>query len=253
MNGTGHISVHTLRRVRAGELDVTEVQAIRAHAEVCGECSAKERSLDAEAQDFARHISFDRFASGVERAARRPRETQLPRAVMALAASLLVVFGATLVLRAQDDSRGGFNNLKGGAQISLQIASRDGSQRTGLSNTIEALAPGDRVAIGYQADGLRFITALSIDERGEVTPLYPESGFSMRAEGGAGMQYLPDSLEFTGSGTERVIVLLSDEPLSMIALIDAARRAYEKTGGDLGLLSHLDVPGEQFHRTLLKP
>jgi hypothetical protein len=43
-----------------------------------------------------------------------------------------------------------------------------------------------------------------------VTPLYPEAGPSLPALSDARTHYLPGSLEFTGKGTERLIVILSD-------------------------------------------
>ena len=73
-------------------------------------------------------------------------------------------------------------------------------------------------------------SSLSIDDRGEVTPLYPEQGASLAAGRGAASatRYLPDSLELTGAGIERIIVVLSDQPIDVEAARRAARAAYER-------------------------
>ena len=67
------------------------------------------------------------------------------------------------------------------------------------------------------------------------------------------MEYLPESLEFTGHGAERVFVILSDQPLQMAEVLNAAERAFEASGRDVTKMRKLEVPGEQFARTLLKP
>jgi hypothetical protein len=67
------------------------------------------------------------------------------------------------------------------------------------------------------------------------------------------MVFLPDSLEFTGSGAERVIVILSDDRLQVSAAVEAARKSYQAAGGDLSGMAPLQLPGEQFSRTVQKP
>jgi hypothetical protein len=65
--------------------------------------------------------------------------------------------------------------------------------------------------------------------------------------------FLPDSLELTGAGIERIIVVLSDQPIDVEVARKAARAAYDRAAGDLGRLSKLELPGEQFTRTFAKP
>ena len=62
-----------------------------------------------------------------------------------------------------------------------------------------------------------------------------------------------DSLELTGKGTERIIVVLSDQPIDVEVARRAARAAYQRAGGDVTRLPKLDLPGEQFVRTFAKP
>src|SRR3954463_7389902 len=65
-----HIGELTLRRRRAGEPLGSDAPAIEAHATSCADCRARIRALDDEPRRFEQEISFDRFAAGVERAAR---------------------------------------------------------------------------------------------------------------------------------------------------------------------------------------
>ena len=65
-----HIGELTLRRRRAGEALGPDGPAIEAHATACADCRARIRALDDEQRRFEEEISFDRFAAGVERAAR---------------------------------------------------------------------------------------------------------------------------------------------------------------------------------------
>src|SRR5438552_16616950 len=65
-----HIGELTLRRRRAGEALGPDAAAIDAHAASCADCRARIRALDDEQRRFEQEISFDRFAAGVERAAR---------------------------------------------------------------------------------------------------------------------------------------------------------------------------------------
>ena len=128
-------------------------------------------------------------------------------------------------------------------------------QRTARVDATEPLSAGERLRIGYQTGGHRYLLSLSIDEHGEVTPLYPEKGASLTVPAGvpSATHFLPDSLELTGAGLERIIVVLSDQPVDMQAARQAARAAYNRAGGDLGHLPRLDLPGEQFTRTFAKP
>ena len=65
-----HIGELALRRRRAGEALGSDGPAIEAHATSCADCRARIRALDDEQRRFEQEISFDRFAAGVERAAR---------------------------------------------------------------------------------------------------------------------------------------------------------------------------------------
>jgi Domain of unknown function (DUF4384) len=246
-----HPGALTLRRLHAGEAVGADVQA---HASTCAECQARLKTFTEEQQRFEEGIPFERFAAGVERAARTPREVQRPRApwlqvVLSLAALLLFAVGFGQFVGIDE---GGRNRLKSGGDIEVVIAGA-GPQRSASPTSPEPLARGERVRIGYSAGTWHYLAVLSIDEAGQVTPLYPERGTSLPIAPEGPKAWLPDSLEFTGSGLERVVVVMTQDPTDMQVLAKEAKRRYDEAQGELGKMNDLAVPGDQFHRTFLKP
>jgi len=262
MTSETHVQELALRRLFAGELGDTDRPAIEAHTAGCARCRARLKEIGDEQRRFEQDISFDRFAAGVERAARTPRRVPaqkspamrwaFPAFALAAAAALAITVGP---LRRPADS--GANRIKGeGITVMIGGPGRP-ARRTPVTDTPERLAPGERIRIGYRAGGPEYLVAVSIDDQGEISALYPESGASVDLGGGKGdpnaMVYLPDSIEFTGVGRERLVVVRSDRPLDVDAVKRAARAAFHKAGGDLTRLPSLNLPGEQFLRTFVKP
>ncbi|HEX4404649.1 MAG TPA: ACP synthase [Polyangia bacterium] len=271
MNGQlreGHVGDLALRRLRAGE-----VIADAAHADACADCRARRKALDEEQHRFEQEISFDRFAAGVERAARRddaplraarwteaPRRATLPasklRTLRFMLPTLSLAAGVALFVGLTGRHQAAHNGLKGGAAITVRVSAGDtGPQRFAAESAPEALAPGERVRIGYQPGPRRYLLSLSIDEHGQVTPLYPEAGSSVAVSRavGDGLRYLPDSIEFTDAGAERLFVILSDQPIDVTAARRAARASFDRAKGDILHMPSLELPGEQFQRTFIKP
>ena len=262
MTSETHVQELALRRFFAGELGDADRPPIEAHTAGCPRCRARLKEIGDEQRRFEEAISFDRFAAGVERAARTPRRVPaqkspamrwaFPAFALAAAAALALTVGP---LRRPADS--GANRIKGDGITVMIGGPGRAPRRTPVTDTPERLAPGERIRIGYRAGGQEYLVAVSIDDQGQIAALYPESGASVDLGSGKGdpsaLAYLPDSVEFTGKGRERLIVVRSDKPLEMDAVKKAARAAYRKAGGDLARLPSLDLPGEQFQRTFVKP
>jgi hypothetical protein len=250
-----HPGALTLRRLRAGE---AVEEATRAHVAACARCTTALGALDAEQAQFELELPFERFAAGVERAARqasRPAPGQRWRApALALAAGLLVIAGAQLVLARVEPEMAHGTRLKGGAQLEVIVAGAGAQRRASSAPSVpEVLAPGERVRVGLTAAPFRYCLVVSIDERGALTPIYADGARSLALPAGEGTTWLPDSLEFTGAGLERVVVVLSATPLTVEQVGAALREAYQTAGGALTRLGELNLPGAQFHRTFLKP
>lgn len=254
-----------------------------AHVEHCAECARRLAGLRDEQRAFEARLSFDRFAAGVERAARvpgpaisgqarrwaaRPATSRSFLTVMgagAVAAVLALVVGVRPLFqhdreRAAEEARtAAANRIKGSvapAAVTFRIAPPppdEGPQRTATGTGPEPLSPGERIRVGVQSGGHGYLFAISIDDKGVVTPLYPESGLSMPLPAGTRMQYLPDALELTGKGAERVVVLLTEQRFELDTIRRAVAAAFARAGGNLERLPNLALPGAQFHRIFLKP
>ena len=266
MNALVHPGRMALRRRRGGELAAAAALAVDEHVAVCPECRARLRALDDEQRRFESDISFDRFAAGVERASRAPARARRPAArawiasAVAMAACVAIVMtvrqpaGSRVPIGVSSIDRERGDRVKGGAGMTVRVAGAAG-QRTAAVEAAEPLAAGERLRIGYQSGGHRYLLSLSIDDHGEVTPLYPEQGASLPVPGGAPSvtRYLPDSVELTGGGLERIFVVLSDAPIDVAEARRAAKAAYDRAGGDLVRLGRLGLPGEEFTRAFAKP
>ena len=238
-----------LRAMFAGERVAEDV---REHASGCEQCRSRVKGFEDEQRRFEAQIPFERFAAGVERAQRTPRQIvvasrsrTIARVGMALAACLAVAVGVQL-MRADHHT-----GLKGGSGVEVVV--QGAAQRNASQDPVvpEALAPGERVRFGLSSGSWRYGIVVSIDEAGTVTPIYVEQGHSLLLHGG--LDYLPESIEFTGSGVERVIVVLSHEPITIEEISTAAKARFDEAHGNVTQLGVLEVPGEQFHRTFLKP
>lgn len=244
----------TLRRIVGGE---TVEASVTEHVAACDACGTRLEALREEQRRFEAELPFERFAAGVERAARRPREVRRPvvlanvRFALALAACLAVTI-AVQTVGGRDEAA--LNRTKGGAGVDVVVAGT-GVQRVASSDpaTPEALAPGERVRVGLASGPWHYGMVLSVDEQGVVSPVYVDGKRSLALRAQREPQYLPDSLEFTGKGLERMIVVLSDEPLQVDDVAWLVRERFAAARGDLTKLETLNLRGEQFHRTFLKP
>jgi hypothetical protein len=255
-----------LRRFRIGELSGDARDEAARHTAACATCKARLDALADEQAAFAAAIPFERFAGGVERAARVPRARSrfgLRRrgwlaaggAVFAAAAALVLVVRPQVTR--QDDggaltAPAGSNNLKGAASTSYDASLRvgrldgvgaGGSQRALAPGANAQLAAGELLRLGYEAPAPAQLVVLSVDDQGEVSAIYPEAGDSQPVAGTRAMTYLPDSVELTGAGRERLFLLLGDRAFSVDAARDAVRASFTAARGELAAMRLPTVAG----------
>jgi hypothetical protein len=241
---SNHMGELTLRRYRAAELEGPSCAEVDQHLATCPVCRSKLRVLVEEERAFQREISFERFAGGVERAQRVPR--QHPRRALAWSLSGIVAAAAMALFLVQVSSSTR-NRTKGASvEATARIASTNASaQRVAPPGSQEVLEPGDRVRLGYKTADTRYLAAVSIDDGGDITPLYPESGGALPVSPTQETVYLPDSLEFTGSGKERVFLFMARKPFAVDAAKQAVRTAHQGVKGDLERLPNPAFAGGQ--------
>lgn len=234
---TEHISLIALRRHFSGEI----VPEVAEHAASCDQCTARLTELEAEQQELEKAVPFETFAARVASKSQRPARSRRASIAISLAATLVLLFAVGRLMMPVESSR-----VKGGESVSFVVAGASGQRA--VDAALETLAAGERVRIGVTAGDFHWVSVVSIDQAGVVTQIYDQAL--------TGTQWLPGSLELTGHGLERFIVLLSGQPMPVEAVLDAARRSFEAAHGDAGKMAPLEVPAgplAQFHRTFLKP
>jgi hypothetical protein len=243
---SGHVGELRLRRFRAGEISGPEHDHIAQHTSECAPCRSKLRQLQDEQRQFEHDIPFERFAGGVERAARVPRVR--PPRVWALSSAFALAAAAAVVVMVWPFGKPveiprSHNQIKGGPSALMRIASADSAQRSLQPTEATALRSGERLRLGYSTSAPGFLSAVSLDDRGEMSTLYPEGGGSLAVAATQGTTYLPDSLELTGAGLERVFLFLAERPLDAESVAQVVRQAHSQAKGDLAALSLPVFPG----------
>lgn len=237
--------LHRLRRMRAGELPSPEAEQVRAHLATCPACQGRVAQLELEEAQAREAVPFARLADGVAR--RLLRRTSplrhLSRVVGAMAAGAVALV-AVQALRAP--SR--YTGVKGSSDLLLYVGGVGEPRRVQGDAELQV---GERVRLQYEAGEHRYLAVLSVDERGQVTPLYPERGESQPAERG-GMRMLPQSIAFDGAGRERLVAVFSDDPLPIESLVEAAHAGFTRAGS-LAVMGPLGLGAEEIDRTVIKP
>ena len=241
---SGHLAELALRRYRAGELSAEKCAETDRHLATCASCRSKLRVLVEEQRAFQHDIPFERFAGGVERAQRVPRARPRNLWAAGLGGALAAAAVAVFLVRTTPPTH---NGIKGGSvEATVRVASAAASsQRAVPPGSQEVLERGDRVRFGYRTADPRYLAAVSVDERGEVTLLYPEKGPALSVAPTEKTIFLPDSLEFTGAGRERVYLFLARTPFDSEAAKRAVKTAHESARGDLATLPNPSFAGGQ--------
>jgi hypothetical protein len=241
---SSHVAELALRCYRAGEFAAAACAEVDRHLASCPACRAKMRVLVEEQRAFEREIPFERFAGGVERAQRVPR--QRPRRAWTLGLSGVVAAAAVALFLVRVSSPV-HNRSKGSSvEATVRIASAANSaQRNAPPGSHEMLEPGDRIRLGYKTADPRYLAAISVDDGGEVTPLYPEAGPAISVPTTPETVYLPDSVEFTGAGRERVFLFLARTPFDLEAAKQAVKTAHQAAKGDLSAFPNPAFAGGQ--------
>ncbi|HEY5281249.1 MAG TPA: hypothetical protein VIM14_00530 [Polyangia bacterium] len=241
---SNHVAELALRCYRAGEFAAEASAEVDRHLAICPTCRAKMRILVEEQRVFEREIPFERFAGGVERAQRVPR--QRPRRAWALSAFGIVAAAALAVFFVRTSSPGHNRGKGSSVEATARVASANVSaQRAMPPGSQEVLERGDRVRLGYRTADARYLAAISVDDRGEVTTLYPDAESAMSVSTTRETVYLPDSLEFTGTGRERVFLFLARNPFNLEAARSAVKSAHQAAKGDLSALQNPAFAGGQ--------
>jgi hypothetical protein len=231
-----------LRRHRIGELAGVDAQMIDEHLADCADCRTRLDALDDEQRAFAAQIPFDRFAGGVERAARVPRARPVSRRSLVAGSGLALAAAAALVLviRPGGGDPAGGNRIKGGEfEARLQIAAAGGGQRALDPGGHASLHTGDQLRLGYRAASPGHLVVVSVDDAGAVSVLYPDQGDTLPVAAARAVAYLPGSITLTGAGKERIYMITGTQAFGVEAAVREIGAAHTRAGGDLSAMGPL--------------
>lgn len=243
---------HALRRLRAGELVGEDAARLSAHAAGCARCARIQRELEAEDAAVRAAVPLEKLQARLEDAAAakvvplRRISRAAPVIALALAAGIA---GLVLAPRLASRQVAVENRTKGGLGLEVYVGGVGEPRR--VDGREVALGAGENVRLKVHGNGHRYVAVVSVDENGQVSPIYFSNGESLPLAGAE--ELLPQSIAFDGRGRERLVVLFSDGPLARDAVESAAQRAFEKSGGLSGM-GRLGLEGvEELDRTVLKP
>ncbi len=245
---TCRVSELTLRRLAAGELSGEAQAQVRGHLADCARCAKAFARMEREADAYFASVPFEAFAQAVKAKGRgQERRRWAGPAAVALAVAVALVLAAPLqaVLHAPSHS-----NRSKGDLLEVYVGGAGAAPR--IAHSGEALAPGERIRLGYHGAEGDYLLVLAVDESGAVTPVYPERGRSLKAEPGNQVHMLPDSVELTGQGFERLVALFSDQPLEVEAAREAARAEFSRARS-LAAMAPLPLDAREQSLLLRKP
>ncbi len=241
-----------LAKLRAGELDDEAAARTRSHLSSCALCLREMDRLEQEEQQFRKEVSLAGFRRRQERKqAAHARRRWAGPAGLAIAASLL---GVLALGPLRDLLKPTPRNQLKGTSPALELYVGGAGARPRVAVPDEQLSPGEKIRVAIRApsasDG--YVVVISVDEAGEATALYPETGESLPSDPGAGSHLLPDSVELTGQGFEKVIAVFSARPLRVDQVLEAARAELSRAGS-LRAMSPLPVGSTESSQLLRKP
>jgi len=235
-----HLSDLALHRLIAGER--TDKSTLE-HVDGCASCRARMDAVVAAHNEFASDAALPaRLAALADAAARVPAKSSwrhwhkrtLGIAGVALAAVMIFAVG---VRGSQDaDSPSGIDptiRRKGKANDALEIFHRDAAGHVSTLSNRSKVRPGDAISFRVTVARRGFIGIVGIDAAHTIAA-YAPLGEALE-EMPAGMTRLLDGsivLDDT-LGAERVVLVVCDKARRVAELVEEARAALQRAGGDV--------------------
>jgi anti-sigma factor RsiW len=230
------LSDFTLDRWRLGEASGADERGrVSVHLAACPRCQARLDSLQAVT---APALDFGSLAADPPPAPARPERRWRKRMLW------LLPFAAGATLTALVPwSRPHEHNKGGGWQLGLVAQYANG--KVSRVSPGDALAPGEYLRFEVSAPTDAFVSVISLDARGAVTPFVPAAGSATAIR--AGKQRLLDGavrLDDT-TGPERIMLLACLRPVAVAEVVAAGRTALGRAQGQPSAVGQLDLPCAQ--------
>jgi len=231
-NARGHLSSETIDLLLLSALSSNETNEAKAHIDDCGKCKQRWMELNEDSQKFKQYV-FARTLPAVE--ARLNESKQgffsrfklqflLPALGVATAAALALTFAAGPGTQTEDDIYIGVKGLEPTFEVFAQ-------RQQGASFVVKAstpLKPKDRIRFIVSPGQAKYVLVASVDGKGTFSVYHPFG--AMESEKLVGK--VPRRLELGSTvelddtmGTEKLVVVLSENPVKAEALKAALRES----------------------------
>jgi hypothetical protein len=240
MTSSETVSLHVLRRYHFGELSAEERSRVERALEEDPASRSRLERMRAEEAAFLDEVDLARESVAILEQLDRPERPRLAwwaSRPLQLAAAFVLLVALVPLGRAflSDPPR---NREKGSATLEMFVKDAAGV-REGTEGM--RLREGDQVQFRYRALGRRYLFVVSVDGRGVISPLYPDSETTSIEVRPDGLHTLEGSVILDDAvGPERFLAVFSDRPLSYQAIEEAVA----KREGDLGRLRPRDFRAE---------
>jgi hypothetical protein len=226
------LSDFSLDRFRLGELEGSaESERGSAHLGACTQCRTRMAELEAVAApaiDLGATLAIPAMQPGK----RWPRRTLWLAPLLAAAAVAALVPWGRPSVRAKG----------GGWQLGVVTQHDDG--RVARVSPGAALLPGDRLRFEVAAPADAFVSVISLDARGAVTPFVPATGDAIAIR--PGRQLLDGAVRLDDAvGDERIMLVACPRAVAIAEVVAAGRAALARTQGRAANLGPLDLPCTQ--------
>jgi hypothetical protein len=213
------LSDYALDRLRLGELPTEEGERSTAHVQVCPHCRARLHEIEVV---VAPAIDLETDAVARPQVPRtRKRRLWILGLPACAAAALVVMIGV--------HPGTGERSKGGGWQLGV-IAQYPNGRVTSVSAG-SALAPGDRLRFEVAAPQDAFVSVISLDATGAVTPFVPATGAALPVRAGQ-HRLLDGAVELDGSlGPEHLLLVACPQAVAVDTVVAAARAALERAHG----------------------
>jgi hypothetical protein len=231
--GATCLSDFLLDRFRLGELEgAAESEHATTHLGDCEQCRARLAELEA-VMAPAIDLGTAPAITPLRPSKRWPRRALWFAPLLAAAAIAVLVPWTKTGLRSKG---GGWH---------LGVVAQHANGRVTRVSPGEALRPGDRLRFEVSAPTDAFVSVISLDAKGTVTPFVPATGDTAAIRAGK-QQLLDGAVRLDDAmGPERILLLACPRPMAVAEVVAAGRAALGQAQGHPESIGQLELPCTQ--------
>jgi hypothetical protein len=243
MTSNDMVSLQMLRRYHFNELSGEERARVEAELEKQPDARARLERMRAAETSFLQQVDLASESVAILEKLDRPQESWFRRLLVGrplqLAVAIVLLVALIPLGRALLVDEPTHNRTKGSAQLEMFVKDEAGVRK---GNDGMILRSGDQIQFRYRAVGRRYLFVVSVDSRGVISPLYPDTRSASIEVRPDGLHTLEGSVILDDAvGPERIFAVFSDEPVSYGKIEEAVAKKRER---DPRRLQRLDLQEE---------